>query len=225
LEEDLIFRMALGVKDVSMHRVKNIAFARIASSIVAQASILRAAWSIVLSRYCDSDDIVFGTAISGRNAPVVGIETVVGPAIAIVPVRVRLSQNQTVSSFLSDIQSQANDMIPYEQIGLQNIAKLGPYAKEACDFQSLLVIQPAYIMNTHQTTLYVSNRGESRKADVEGYFLYPIVIQCELSEDNSLNVQLHIKYNSSTHSPTLIEALGRHFKSVLDQLVALDRGI
>ncbi|EFQ87144.1 hypothetical protein PTT_17432 [Pyrenophora teres f. teres 0-1] len=44
--------------------------------------LIRAAWAIVASRYTSSDDVVFGTTVTGRNAPVVGIETITGPTIA-----------------------------------------------------------------------------------------------------------------------------------------------
>ncbi|CAG9950547.1 unnamed protein product [Clonostachys rosea f. rosea IK726] len=45
---------------------------------VTKASVLRAAWAVVLSRYCTSDDICFGAVVSGRNASVSGIEGVTG---------------------------------------------------------------------------------------------------------------------------------------------------
>ena len=55
--------------------------------------------------------------------------------------------NRLVQTFLEEIQEQASDMAAYEQFGLQRIAKLGPHAKEACDFSSLMVIQPVQHMN------------------------------------------------------------------------------
>ncbi|KAE8822468.1 hypothetical protein HRS9122_10515, partial [Pyrenophora teres f. teres] len=61
----------------------------------------------------------------GRNAPVTNIETMAGPTIATVPLRVRVRGDQTVSDFLKFLQQQATDMITYEQTGLQHIAKMG----------------------------------------------------------------------------------------------------
>ena len=46
-------------------------------------------------------------------------------------------------SFLKDIQKQSIDMIEHEQYGLNNIAKVSDTAREACNFQTLLVIQTA----------------------------------------------------------------------------------
>lgn len=115
------------------------------------STYIRAAWAIVSSYYTHSDDITFGATMSGRSAPVHGIESMVGPTIATVPVRIRVLKQQSVARFLQEIQDQGTGMIPYEQTGLQQIRKAGPGASVACDFQTLLVIQ--------QTKEYLSDNS------------------------------------------------------------------
>src|SRR5438045_4666314 len=97
----------------SMSHTLNIA--RQSGSAITTSTILRAAWALVIARYSDLNDVVFGTTVSGRNAPVPGVEKMLGPTIATLPVRVRLDSYQTVLQFLEDIQKQSNSMIPYEQ--------------------------------------------------------------------------------------------------------------
>ena len=77
----------------------------------------------------DSDDVLFGVTVSGRNAPVVGIDEMAGPTIATAPVRIKVASNQRVSEYLEAEQRQAIDMIPFEQTGLHQIAKMGPDSK------------------------------------------------------------------------------------------------
>ncbi|KAE8868632.1 hypothetical protein PTNB29_02543 [Pyrenophora teres f. teres] len=110
---------------------------------ITTSTLVRAAWAIVTSRYTSSDDVVFGTTVTGRNAPIAGVEAMVGPMIATVPVRLRVQRDQTVFAFLQGLQQQATDMIAHEQTGLQRIAKMSPGARHACGFQTLLVVQPA----------------------------------------------------------------------------------
>ncbi|PVH90313.1 acetyl-CoA synthetase-like protein, partial [Periconia macrospinosa] len=86
------------------------------------STLVRAAWAIVAGRHTNSDDVVFGATVTGRNAPVAGIEAMVGPTIATVPVRVRVRGEQSVPAFLEELQQQATEMIPFEQTGLQRIA-------------------------------------------------------------------------------------------------------
>lgn len=104
------------------------------------ATIIRAAWAMILARYGETDDVCFGTSVSGRQAAIPGITEMPGPVVATLPIRIQIDPDQQVSDFLRQVQSQATDMIPYEQYGLQNISKLGPEFQNACDFSSLLVV-------------------------------------------------------------------------------------
>jgi hypothetical protein len=45
------------------------------------ATIVRAAWAILLARYTDSSDVAFGVTVIGRQAPVAGIERMAAPTI------------------------------------------------------------------------------------------------------------------------------------------------
>ncbi|KAE8852448.1 hypothetical protein PTNB29_10457 [Pyrenophora teres f. teres] len=88
------------------------------------STLIRAAWALLASSYTSSDDVVFGATVTGRNAPVAGIEAMAGPTIATVPVRVRVQHSHKVSEFLHSVQQQATEMIPYEQTGLHETAKV-----------------------------------------------------------------------------------------------------
>lgn len=105
----------------------------------ASSAVLSAALALVLSRYTGTCDLTFGTVRSGRDTDLDGIETVLGPTISTVPTRVRWAWNQTVSSFLRRLKSEAADVIPHQHFGLQNIAQAT--RSKACAFNVLLVVQ------------------------------------------------------------------------------------
>lgn len=109
---------------------------------VTTSNLIRAAWALVVGQLTDSKDVVFGCTVSGRNAPVNGIDEIAAPTIATVPIRVRIANDQLVVKYLQKIQSQSTDMIPFEQAGLQHIAKICSSSQQACKFQTLLIIQP-----------------------------------------------------------------------------------
>ncbi|PHH66871.1 hypothetical protein CDD81_5223 [Ophiocordyceps australis] len=184
---------------------------------VTKATVLRAAWAITLARYNDgTDDITFGAAVAGRQAPVSGIEGMVGPVISTLPVRVKLNSQQRVGEFLGDLQSQATDMMPFEHMGLQNIAKLGSSAREACDFSSLLVIQPQAITGDVESGFLKLRRTD---ADDDQYFSYPLVWQCYLAGDQ---VHLHVTYDSSVLGEKQASLMANQFCHVVEQLLAPD---
>ena len=103
---------------------------------------LRLAWALTLAQYTDAQDVVLGLTVTGRAAPVAGIEQMTGPTIATVPLRVRLDPDATVAQALQRVQDQSTAMLAYEQTGLQKIRRLSDEAAAACQFQNLLVIQP-----------------------------------------------------------------------------------
>ncbi|ETN46354.1 uncharacterized protein HMPREF1541_00538 [Cyphellophora europaea CBS 101466] len=87
------------------------------------ATAIRAAWALVSSEYAATDDVVFGETLTGRNAPIPGVEEIEGPMITTVPVRVKIDRRLGAAEFLQDVHRQAVERIPYEHFGLQNIRK------------------------------------------------------------------------------------------------------
>ncbi|KAF8860374.1 hypothetical protein BDZ45DRAFT_800950 [Acephala macrosclerotiorum] len=85
------------------------------------ATIVKAAWSLVLSHLSANADVVFGQITTGRNAPIRGIDEIVGPCMNLVPVRVKLDSIATYLDLLQQVQTQHLDMLPYESLGLQHI--------------------------------------------------------------------------------------------------------
>lgn len=191
---------------------------------VTRASVFRAAWAIVLARYCNADDVCFGATISGRQAPVPGIEEMVGPMISTVPVRIRLGHGHglpmTAKNFVQQVQDQALDMVPYEQYGLHNISRLGEDGAEACNFSSLFVIQPAQVLDIQFPTdgeeaLLVPTSAETTEIGLQNYFSYPLVVQGHLHDDSA---DLLFIYDSQSLAASQISAMARHFDHVIQQL-------
>ena len=52
-------------------------------------TLVQGAWALLLSRYSGEDDVLFGATVSGRSAPLPGIEAMLGLFINTLPVRVR----------------------------------------------------------------------------------------------------------------------------------------
>ncbi|KAL4734140.1 Nonribosomal peptide synthetase 13 [Aspergillus similis] len=105
------------------------------------ATYIHLAWSLLTAHYADSGETVYGVTVNGRNACVSGIENIVGPTIATVPLRIRVNPEDTVELALNQIQSSLARMIPYEQAGLQRISRCSADAFKACSFQTLLIIE------------------------------------------------------------------------------------
>ncbi|PLB49027.1 acetyl-CoA synthetase-like protein [Aspergillus steynii IBT 23096] len=124
---------------------------------VTQATLLRAAWAMVISQETGNSRVGFSSTLAGRSAPVAGILDIMGPTIATVPVHIHLDKHQRVQGYLEAVQQQAVDMMPFEQTGLQNIRSMG-------------VDLPASFM---QHLFVVQSRGERLDQTVPGLELIP----------------------------------------------------
>lgn len=169
-------------------------------------TLLRAAWAVTAATYSNSDDVVFGSTLSGRNVDFEGIELVNGPTFTTVPVRVYPSRNKSVFDLLSEVQKESAQMIPFEHTGLAKIAKMSPYAKMACDFKTLFVIQPL-------------DEGEPFASfeEVEGQisYSYGLVLECNLTSDG---VYLHAMYDPKVLDELQTKRICLKFKDIVQQM-------
>ena len=81
---------------------------------VTQNTIVQGAWALLLSRYSGEKDVLFGATVSGRSAPVAGIESMMGLFINTLPVRVILHKEETTSEFLRALQTRQAGVREYE---------------------------------------------------------------------------------------------------------------
>jgi amino acid adenylation domain-containing protein/thioester reductase-like protein len=102
---------------------------------------IRLAWALLLSLYSDTNDVVYGCVVRGRQATLPGIETLMGPTISTVPVRISLRPMETVREALEAVESRMEAMQYFEQSGLQRIAATGHEPALATRFRSLLIVQ------------------------------------------------------------------------------------
>ncbi|KAE8333055.1 hypothetical protein BDV39DRAFT_199406 [Aspergillus sergii] len=176
-------------------------------------STIRLAWAKIASQYTESDDVVFGVTLAGRNAPVVGIDRITGPTITTLPLRVQLNGEQTISEALSVIQQQTKAMIPHEQTGLHTISRLGENAAAACGFQTLLVIQP--VDETMDLQVFKGDRRRDSR-NQPAFDTYPLTLLCQVGDGNSVTVEA--RYDSSVIAEIQMERILHQFGRVLQQI-------
>ena len=110
-------------------------------SSITISTIVRGAWALVLAQQTRSSDVVFGAFLAGRNIPLPGMESLAAPTFTNVPIRILVDPRLSIVEYLQRIQDESVTMIPYEHLGVQNIARLSDDACAACQFQNLLVVQ------------------------------------------------------------------------------------
>ncbi|KAM0133298.1 hypothetical protein ACHAO1_006234 [Botrytis cinerea] len=115
---------------------------REANSAYRISNIIRIAWAIAISNYSNPNEVIFGEVLTGRTGSSIDLTRVFGPKLATIPVRTTLDHQGIALGLLKEVQAKMIQIIPFEQIGLSNIQRLGEGPNKAFQFHNILVMQP-----------------------------------------------------------------------------------
>jgi amino acid adenylation domain-containing protein/non-ribosomal peptide synthase protein (TIGR01720 family) len=173
-------------------------------------SLIRAAWGLLLATYSGSDDILWGETNSGREAPVLDIERIVGPTLTTAPVRLQLNRDLSVRDYLQATQRQAATSLPYQFAGLQNIRKLSAETAVACDFQSFLGIVAGDNLQDVESDLWSM---QSTGTLGTNFFSYALVFNCTVEKDS---IKVEVLYDSLITETWYIERMLQQFDFIVN---------
>ncbi len=86
-------------------------------------TFIQTVWGTLLQKHNDSDDVVFGSVVSGRPAELEGVSTMVGPCINTIPVRIRTTADMSFAELLQMSQRQAISSIAYDTYPLYEMQR------------------------------------------------------------------------------------------------------
>lgn len=107
---------------------------------VTVGAVLQGAWAILLARMTDRADVVFGTTVSGRPDDLAGVESMVGLFINTVPVRVRITPEETAGSLLRRVRREQFELSAHHHLGLPDITSYVDVGERGL-FDTLLVVE------------------------------------------------------------------------------------
>ncbi|KFZ20070.1 hypothetical protein V501_00313 [Pseudogymnoascus sp. VKM F-4519 (FW-2642)] len=183
------------------------------SAVITKSTILRAAYALLLTKYENTSDVCFGTTLSGRNADISGLTDMLGPTISTVPIRVSLEDDQLVGQFLESIRDQSIAMIPFEQLGLQNISRLSSDTAMACSFKSILIVQPSDA-DSGKLGEGLQLRIRLLSTDIERH-PYPMVVESSMTPQGA---SVSIWYDSKIIEETRVQRFVSQYERILQEL-------
>ncbi|MEL6553017.1 MAG: amino acid adenylation domain-containing protein [Cyanobacteria bacterium J06621_11] len=84
-------------------------------------TLIQAALGLLLSRYCNSHDVVFGATSAGRPTDLPGALSMVGLFINTLPVRVRVKPHESIEDWLQRLSQQQASATDYDYVSLRSI--------------------------------------------------------------------------------------------------------
>ncbi len=175
-------------------------------------SLVQGAWVKLLSHYSGDDDIVFGVTVSGRSEEMLGSENIVGMFINTLPLRVRLSEEQSVLELLKTVQDKQQNINLHQSSSLVKIQKLAGLDKDASLFDSILVFENFPVdeqLKEKNQWFEVENFHSFEKTN------YPITISVEPGE----SIRFRVLFDSSLYRKSTIERILAHIETTLRSFI------
>ncbi|MFJ9977585.1 amino acid adenylation domain-containing protein [Streptomyces cyaneofuscatus] len=87
-------------------------------------TVVQAGWGLVLARLTGRDDVVFGSAVSGRPAELDGVEAMLGLFVNTLPTRVRTGPARPIGDAVTDLHARQVSLLDHQHLGLADIQRL-----------------------------------------------------------------------------------------------------
>jgi hypothetical protein len=206
-ESSLLFdEMELYLSEEKHSKLKEIA----RQSAFTLNTFVQGAWAILLSKYSGQDDVLFGTAVSGRPTDLEGFEQMVGMFMNTLPVRIKLSEGeQSVKEWLTQIQQNQVEMSLYEYSSLADIQSWSQLPSGQSLFDTLVAVENYPFDSSSCTEVQLT---DLRSIERTNYSLNLVVYP-----ENKL--KLKWMWNPARFSQKSIEQMAQQFLTILEQLI------
>ncbi|HLP46245.1 MAG TPA: condensation domain-containing protein, partial [Candidatus Kapabacteria bacterium] len=173
-------------------------------------------WGILLQRYNDTGDVVFGSVVSGRSAEIPGIESAIGLFINTIPVRVQCSGHERFNGVLKRIQEELIASRAYEYVPLVEIISAGRQKQDLID----------HIFVVENYSAVEEKNKDLKKENNLGFSITGGEIVEQTNYDLDVIIELgrqwliRFRYNSQVYENDMIEKIGEHLLQIMQQVTA-----
>ncbi len=176
---------------------------------VTHAAMFLGLWGLALGSFTGSDDVVFGTTISGRSPEIPGVESAVGLYANTIPVRVSWSAQDRVPDLLAAFGARQLELSEHSWLGLADLQEL---AGQRALFDTLAIFAnyPAAARLGHTSTAELDVSGEIR-GDLTHYALDVLAIP---GDQLTLKVRFRPELCAEATARALAGRLVRLFEAV-----------
>ncbi|MGW8959227.1 amino acid adenylation domain-containing protein [Paenibacillus sp. NPDC055715] len=181
---------------------------------VTMNTLLQTAWGIVLQKYNNHSDVVFGSVVSGRPSDIIGVEAIIGLFINTIPVRIRSEAGESFAEVMKKMQEQALASHAYDTYPLFEIQALTEQKQDLINhimvFENYPVEEQVEEMGSDgQEPFPISNVVAAEQTN---YDLNVVVMPGEC-------IKIRFMYNALSFDQTDIERLHGHFVNLLEQIL------
>jgi amino acid adenylation domain-containing protein len=173
------------------------------------ATLVQAAWGLLLSRYSGESDVVFGTTVSGRPPALSGVESMVGLFINTLPARVKITDTTDLLTWLRLLQQEYIEREQYSYTPLVDIQGVSEVTRTQLLFESLVVFENYPVNVTLQQLPGNLSIGELQD---RGQTNYPLTLLAIPGEEMTVKIY----YDRDRFDANIIDRMAGHFLTLLE---------
>ncbi len=181
---------------------------------ITMAALLYTGWGLLLHRYGNSRDVLFGTTVAGRSARIKGIEDIVGLFINTLPLRIQCHGHEKTIDLLCRVDQELQVRQEYEYTPLPDIKGYGEMGSQQELFDAIVVIE-----NYPLEVRLMLERGKS-SLTVAAYEMvetshYDLTVSINLFTE----IEVNFSYHRSAYAEDTLLRLAGHFKTLLENIL------
>ncbi|ALF53778.1 PscJ [Nostoc piscinale CENA21] len=177
--------------------------------------IIKGAWALLLSRYSQASDVIFGSTSSGRPTALADAESMIGLFINTLPLRVKVDDDAVLTSWLKQLQTEEVQMREYEYSPLSKIQQWSQISPGLPLFDSILVFDNE-LVDYNQESI-VEDIGVIDSKSLFDWTNYPLTVKVV---PNSESLNLYISYNNRQFESSSMSRILEHLETLLAGFVA-----
>jgi amino acid adenylation domain-containing protein/FkbM family methyltransferase len=177
---------------------------------ITQNDVFQTVWGLLLAKYSNSNDVVYGNVVSGRPPELEGVDKCLGLFINTIPVRFQYTTNQTLIALAKKNHEDFLDGMPHHYDSLAEIQNDTEIKNDLIKHVIAFENYPLSEINDDIDQLFkISN------LDVFDRTNYDFDVDIELAEE----IKATFYYNSNDYHPKYIKKIANTFEILIHQFV------
>ena len=185
-------------------------------------SLVMAAWAILLHMYSGEEDIVFGGTRACRKSSVVEADSIVGPFINTVPVRVSVCDENSFEAIVRSVRRVWLAIRPFEHTPLTRVKAVSQLQPGAPLFETLVVFENQRLSTAMQS---LGGAWSTRSVEIHELTNFPVTLAAYDGKALSFKIEFHRdRFDDQTiramlgHLRNLLEEFAKHPDAIVRDL-------
>ncbi|GAA4271394.1 amino acid adenylation domain-containing protein [Aquimarina gracilis] len=179
---------------------------------ITENSFIQSVWGYLLSKYNNTDDVVFGSVVSGRPSDINGIEDMVGLFINTIPVRIRYNQEMSVLDLINQVHNASISSLDHHYLNLSEVQSESQLGMDLLDH---ILVFENYAINELDTDSDLGNNSEevsilSAQHETNTHYDFDILVV-----PNKESIDVKFQYNGNLYKEEDVIKIKTHFENVL----------